>query len=138
MNLVVLADVTSGIPGPEDFSKALFVLDIGQNDLWAGITLATEEQLRASIPNITNRFALVVEVINSTDAHFDAGLFDVEASGSFICGSCKLFQLCSFGRNCTEKVQEPFGYTTPVPLAACRRPSCSITRGPIMWTQLVV
>ncbi|OWM76124.1 hypothetical protein CDL15_Pgr009770 [Punica granatum] len=54
-------DVTSGIPNPEDFSKALYMMDIGQNDLWAGVTLATEDQLRASVPNITNRFASVVE-----------------------------------------------------------------------------
>lgn len=32
--------------------------------------LATEEKLRASITNITNRFASVVEVVKSTEEHF--------------------------------------------------------------------
>lgn len=54
--------VTSRLPLPGDFSKALYTLDIGQNDLHIGFRFMTEEQVQASIPNITHRFASVVEV----------------------------------------------------------------------------
>ncbi|KAK3416718.1 hypothetical protein EUGRSUZ_H02485 [Eucalyptus grandis] len=53
--------VTSRLPLPGDFSNALYTLDIGQNDLHLGFKFMTEEQARASIPNITHQFASVVE-----------------------------------------------------------------------------
>lgn len=54
--------VKSHLPLPGDFPKALYTLDIGQNDLHSGFKFMTEEQVQASIPNITHRFASVVEV----------------------------------------------------------------------------
>ncbi|KAF8015660.1 hypothetical protein BT93_H1245 [Corymbia citriodora subsp. variegata] len=53
--------VKSRLPLPGDFSKALYTLDIGQNDLHAGFKFMAEEQVQASIPNITHQFASVVE-----------------------------------------------------------------------------
>lgn len=37
---------------PEDFSKALYTFDIGQNDLAFGFQHTTEEKVAASIPDI--------------------------------------------------------------------------------------
>lgn len=54
--------VKSRLPLPGDFSKALYTFDIGQNDLHIGFKFMTEEQVQASIPNITHQFASVVEV----------------------------------------------------------------------------
>lgn len=47
----------SRLPNPEDFSKALYTFDIGQNDIATGFRKMTDEQLRAAIPNIVNQFA---------------------------------------------------------------------------------
>lgn len=52
----------SRLPRPEDFSKALYTLDIGQNDLHAGIKSMTEKQMLESIPSIIIHFAHAVEV----------------------------------------------------------------------------
>lgn len=53
--------IKSRLPRPEEFSKALYTLDCGQNDLSFGFMSTTEEQVLASIPNIINQFALAVE-----------------------------------------------------------------------------
>ncbi|KAI9169342.1 hypothetical protein LWI28_010899 [Acer negundo] len=53
--------IKSTLPRPEDFSKALYTLDCGQNDLHFGLTSMSEEQTKASIPNIINHFATAVE-----------------------------------------------------------------------------
>ncbi|XP_062158418.1 GDSL esterase/lipase At5g14450-like [Alnus glutinosa] len=53
--------IKSSLPRPEDFAKALYTLDIGQNDLHGGFWSMTEKQVLASIPNIINRFALALE-----------------------------------------------------------------------------
>ena len=52
----------SSLPRPEDFSKALYTMDIGQTDLHAGLKLVTEEQVEASIPGLIDQFAQVIEV----------------------------------------------------------------------------
>lgn len=54
--------VRSKLPRPGDFSKALYTLDIGQNDLHAGLKSMTEKQLLAYLPNIINQFSQAVEV----------------------------------------------------------------------------
>lgn len=54
--------VESSLPRPEDFSKALYTLDIGQNDLHGGFSSMTEKQVLALIPNIINQVAQAVEV----------------------------------------------------------------------------
>ncbi|XP_038715994.1 GDSL esterase/lipase At3g27950-like [Tripterygium wilfordii] len=49
------------LPRPEDFSTALYTFDIGQNDLHYGFQHSTEEQVRASIPNILAQFSHAVK-----------------------------------------------------------------------------
>ncbi|KAJ9176305.1 hypothetical protein P3X46_011635 [Hevea brasiliensis] len=52
----------SRLPGPEDFSKALYTLDCGQNDLHFGlISMIDEEKVVASIPSLINQFAIAIE-----------------------------------------------------------------------------
>uniref|UniRef100_A0A5B6ZC48 GDSL esterase/lipase n=1 Tax=Davidia involucrata TaxID=16924 RepID=A0A5B6ZC48_DAVIN len=51
------------LPRPEDFSKALYIMDSGQNDLHACLASMTEEKVWASIPNIIDQFALGIEKI---------------------------------------------------------------------------
>ncbi|PON46445.1 Lipase [Trema orientale] len=49
------------LPRPEDFSKALYTLDIGQNDIAAGFRSMTPEQFKKEIPDIINQFAEAVK-----------------------------------------------------------------------------
>ena len=56
-------DFTDRLPRPEEFSKALYMLDCGQNDLHFGLMTTTEEQVKASIPNIISQFAVAIEVL---------------------------------------------------------------------------
>ena len=49
------------LPRPEDFPKALYTFDIGQNDLSVGFR-QSYGQLRASIPDIVNKFTAAVQV----------------------------------------------------------------------------
>ncbi|XP_059445358.1 GDSL esterase/lipase At5g14450-like [Corylus avellana] len=53
--------IKSSLPRPEEFSKALYTLDIGQNDLHGGLWSMTEKEILASIPYIINRFSQAVE-----------------------------------------------------------------------------
>lgn len=52
----------SRLPLPNDFSKALYVFDIGQNDISAGLRKLGDEKLRQEIPDIVNQLVLAVEV----------------------------------------------------------------------------
>ncbi|KAI3907685.1 hypothetical protein MKW98_016329 [Papaver atlanticum] len=54
------------LPKPEDFSKALYTFDIGQNDLQFG--LSTPEGARAPIPVILDQFATAVQQLYSEGA----------------------------------------------------------------------
>ncbi|KAL6983783.1 hypothetical protein U1Q18_017159 [Sarracenia purpurea var. burkii] len=51
----------SSLPRPEDFAKALYTIDTGQNDLHAGLLSMTVEQLQNSIPNLMYSFTWVLE-----------------------------------------------------------------------------
>lgn len=51
-----------GLPKPEEFSKALYMFDIGQNDLDAGFRKMSHPQILADIPNIITLFANAVQV----------------------------------------------------------------------------
>ena len=52
----------NNLPAPEDFSKALYTFDIGQNDLDAGFKSMTEKQVIESIPGIIGQLAQAVQV----------------------------------------------------------------------------
>ena len=62
--------IRSTLPIPEDFSKALFTIDIGQNDLSAGFRKMTNDQFRMAIPNIIGEFAAAIEVSRLFSNHF--------------------------------------------------------------------
>ncbi|KAE8716572.1 GDSL-like Lipase/Acylhydrolase superfamily protein isoform 2 [Hibiscus syriacus] len=63
-------DFTYRLPRPEEFSKALYILDCGQNDLAYGITTSTEEQVKASIPSLIRHFAMAIEKLFQHGARF--------------------------------------------------------------------
>ncbi|KAM7509188.1 hypothetical protein LguiA_019641 [Lonicera macranthoides] len=53
---------TSTLPRPEDFAKAIYIIDIGQNDIAAGFRkMMSNEQIIASIPDIVNQLASSVQ-----------------------------------------------------------------------------
>lgn len=49
------------LPRREDYSKALYTFDIGQNDLSVGFRKMSFDQLRAAIPDILGQFATAVK-----------------------------------------------------------------------------
>ncbi|GAV84437.1 Lipase_GDSL domain-containing protein [Cephalotus follicularis] len=51
----------SKLPKPEDFAKALYTFDIGQNDLSVGFRKMSFDQLHATMPDIINQFATAVK-----------------------------------------------------------------------------
>ncbi|KAG7559039.1 GDSL lipase/esterase [Arabidopsis thaliana x Arabidopsis arenosa] len=55
---------------PKDFSKALYTLDIGQNDLAIGFQNMTEEQLKATIPAIIENFTIALKLLYKEGARF--------------------------------------------------------------------
>ncbi|VVA13343.1 Hypothetical predicted protein [Prunus dulcis] len=70
VNEVFTEDKRTSLPRPRDFSKALYTLDIGQNDLHAGLRLKTMDEVLASISNITAQLALTIEVMISSCPFF--------------------------------------------------------------------
>lgn len=52
------------LPRPEEFSKALYSFDIGQNDLSVGFRKLSFDQLRTTLPDIINHLASAVQVSN--------------------------------------------------------------------------
>ncbi|XP_044479063.1 GDSL esterase/lipase At3g27950-like [Mangifera indica] len=58
------------LPRPSDFSKALYTIDIGQNDLAYGFQHTDEENVRASIPDILNQFSQAVHQLYKEGARF--------------------------------------------------------------------
>lgn len=60
------SEVKNRLPRSEDYARALYTFDIGQNDLHAGILSMTEEQVKTYIPTIINEFASVVQVFSSS------------------------------------------------------------------------
>lgn len=56
---------TISLPRPEEFSKALYTFDIGQNDLSVGFRKLSVDQLRAALPDIVNQLASAVQVSRS-------------------------------------------------------------------------
>ncbi|KAK2647798.1 hypothetical protein Ddye_015287 [Dipteronia dyeriana] len=60
----------SVLPRPEDFSRALYTFDIGQNDLAYGFNHSKEDQVRASIPHILDKFSQAVQRLYKEGARF--------------------------------------------------------------------
>uniref|UniRef100_A0A803M722 Uncharacterized protein n=2 Tax=Chenopodium quinoa TaxID=63459 RepID=A0A803M722_CHEQI len=58
-------DTKSRFPRLEDFSKALYTLDIGQNDLHHALTTMTEDEARETIPKLVNQFAMAIKKLHS-------------------------------------------------------------------------
>lgn len=52
----------SKLPRPKDFSKALYTIDIGQNDLGYGFQHTTPEKVVASIPDILGQLSEAIHV----------------------------------------------------------------------------
>ncbi|KAK6129356.1 hypothetical protein DH2020_036907 [Rehmannia glutinosa] len=48
------------LPRPQEFSRALYTFDIGQNDLATGFRKFSMPQLRSAIPDIVNQFAAAI------------------------------------------------------------------------------
>ncbi|KAE8730180.1 GDSL esterase/lipase [Hibiscus syriacus] len=61
---------TYRLPKPEEFSKALYMLDIGQNDLTYAVLTTSVEQVKASIPNLINQFSAAIEKLFQQGARF--------------------------------------------------------------------
>ncbi|XP_047313221.1 GDSL esterase/lipase At3g27950-like [Impatiens glandulifera] len=51
------------LPRRQDFSKALYIIDSGQNDLYYALKWKTEKQVKANIPNIIDHIGLVIETL---------------------------------------------------------------------------
>ncbi|KAI8019230.1 GDSL esterase/lipase [Camellia lanceoleosa] len=58
----------SSLPMPEDFVKAIYTFDIGQNDLAYGFQTTTEEQTNASIPDVLNQFSQAIHQLYNEGA----------------------------------------------------------------------
>ncbi|KAK3026026.1 hypothetical protein RJ639_042518 [Escallonia herrerae] len=62
------SDIRRRLPKPEDFSKALYTMDTGQNDIHAGILWMTEEKVLTFIPSILDQFASAVKKLHQQGA----------------------------------------------------------------------
>ncbi|KAL3525798.1 hypothetical protein ACH5RR_014170 [Cinchona calisaya] len=65
---LVTASDRNRLPRPQDFSKALYTFDIGQNDLAAGFRTMSMKKLRATIPDIINQFSIQIRDLYSKGA----------------------------------------------------------------------
>jgi len=61
-NLAKTSFERSRLPVPEEFAKALYTFDIGQNDLSVGFRKMNFDQIRESMPDILNQLANAVKV----------------------------------------------------------------------------
>lgn len=50
------------LPRPEEFSKALYIFDIGHNDLASGFQYTSYEQVVASLPYILGNLSQAIQV----------------------------------------------------------------------------
>ncbi|XP_057953608.1 GDSL esterase/lipase At5g14450-like [Malania oleifera] len=75
------------LPVPEDFSKALYTFDIGQNDLSVGFRTMSLDQLRAAIPDIVGQLATAVQHLYKQGGR----AFWIQNTGPFGCLPVNLF-----------------------------------------------
>ncbi|KAL9248068.1 hypothetical protein vseg_021430 [Gypsophila vaccaria] len=58
------SDLENRLPKPEDFSKALYTMDMGQNDIDLIITMEEGDQANESLPAIVDAFGLAIEQLH--------------------------------------------------------------------------
>ncbi|KAJ9683438.1 hypothetical protein PVL29_019144 [Vitis rotundifolia] len=66
----MISSYAAGLPKPGEFSKALYTIDIGQNDLAYAFQNKTEDQVRATIPDIVNQFTQALHQLYDEGARF--------------------------------------------------------------------
>ncbi|KAI9072135.1 hypothetical protein K1719_045912 [Acacia pycnantha] len=77
----------SKLPVPEEFSKALYTFDIGQNDLSVGFRKMSFDQLRAALPDIINQLTSAVQHLYRQGGR----AFWIHNTGPFGCLPLNLF-----------------------------------------------
>lgn len=130
----------SRLPRPKDFPGALYVFDIGQNDLAAGfrnLSYQHLERLNETIPDIVDQFAAAVQVRSlkgvSLVLHYNWSLLKALAIGFLLCLCLLLHSIY------TNKVQGHSGFITQVRLDAWQsHTGGSMTQCPVTWISWAV
>lgn len=79
----------STLPNPQDFAKALYTFDIGQNDLSVGFRKLSFDQIRAALPDILSQLATAVRVSSNT-------IICSRSTRLINCVKCEIKQACFF------------------------------------------